>query len=135
MNFRTIVHAFALIAALGFVSAGQVARADDCDDEQDELKKLIERVINYNPNPQGIGPVCAATGQILGVTKAASEVAAACYDDGRKRTKILEEYDKVFQEMESKINGGCKGMEVMAEPWRRAPRRRRCDNPMGGNHA
>ena len=108
MNFRTVVHAFALIAALGFVSAGQVARADDCDDEQDELKKLIERVINYNANPRGVGPVCAATGQILGVTKAAREVAAECYDDGRKRTKILEEYDKGIQEMESKINGVCK---------------------------
>ena len=108
MNFRTIVHASALIAALGFVSAGQVARADDCDDEQDELKKLIERVINYNPNPQGIGPVCAATGQILGVTKAAREVAAECYDDGSKRTAILAEYDKGIQEMESKINGVCK---------------------------
>ena len=108
MSFRTIVHASALIAALGFVSAGQVARADDCDDEQDELKKLIERVINYNPNPQGIGPVCAATGQILGVTKAAREVAAECYDDGSKRTAILAEYDKGIQEMESKINGVCK---------------------------
>ena len=84
MSFKAIVHGFALIAVLGFISAGQVARADDCDDEQDELKKLIERVINYTPNPRGIGPVCAATGQILGVTKAAREVAAECYDDGRK---------------------------------------------------
>src|SRR4030081_197770 len=108
MNFRTIVHGVALIAVLGLVSAGRVARADCCDDEQDELKKLCERVINYNPNPQGIGPVCAATGQILGVTKAAREVAAECYDDGRKRTKLLEEYDKGIQEMESKINGVCK---------------------------
>jgi len=108
MSFRTIVHVSALIAALGFVSAGQGARADDCDDEQDELKKLIERVINYTPNPQGIGPVCAATGQILGVTKAAREIAAECYDDGRKRTKILEEFDKGIQEMEGKINGVCK---------------------------
>jgi hypothetical protein len=108
MNFKAIVHGIALIAVLGFISAGQAARADDCDDEQDELKKLIERVINYTPNPQGIGPVCAATGQILGVTKAAREVAAECYDDGRKRTKILEEYDKGIQEMESKINGVCK---------------------------
>src|SRR3954465_2437350 len=108
MSFRTIVHVSALIAALGMVSAGQGARADDCDDEQDELKKLIERVINYTPNPRGIGPVCAATGQILGVTKAAREIAAECYDDGRKRTKILEEYDKAIQEMEGKINGVCK---------------------------
>jgi hypothetical protein len=108
MNFKAIVHSFALIAVLGFVSAGQAARADDCDDEQDELKKLIERVINYTPNPRGIGPVCAATGQILGVTKAAREVAAECYDDGSKRTAILAEYDKGIQEMESKINGVCK---------------------------
>jgi hypothetical protein len=98
MKLRTIVHGVALIAVLGFISAGQVARADDCDDEQDELKKLIERVINYNANPRGIGPVCAATGQILGVTKAAREIAAECYDDGKKRTAILEEYDKGIQE-------------------------------------
>ena len=108
MSFKAIVHGVALIAVLGFISAGQRARADDCDDEQDELKKLIERVINYNANPRGIGPVCAATGQLLGVTKAAREVAAECYDDGKKRTAILEQYDKGIQEMESKINGVCK---------------------------
>jgi hypothetical protein len=108
MSLKAIVHGVALVAVLGFISAGQAARADDCDDEQDELKKLIERVINYTPNPQGIGPVCAATGQILGVTKAAREVAAECYDDGKKRTAILEEYDKGIQEMEGKINGVCK---------------------------
>jgi hypothetical protein len=108
MTFKNIVYAFALLATLGFISAGQVARADDCDDEQDEIKKLIERVINYTPSPQGVGPVCSVTGQILGITKAAREVAAECYDDGKKRDEILGAYDKGIQEMEGKINGVCK---------------------------
>ena len=108
MLVRMIVHAAALAAVLGLMAAGQVARADDCDDEQDELKKLIERVINYTPNPQGIGPVCAATGQILGVTKAAREVAAECYDDGSKRDQILAAYDKAVKDMDEKIGGVCK---------------------------
>jgi hypothetical protein len=108
MLFRTIVQVFALTAVLGFISAGQMARADDCDDEQDEIKKLIERVINNNTSPQGIGPVCSVTGQILGITKAAREVAAECYDDGKKRDAILAAYDKGIQDMEGKIGGMCK---------------------------
>jgi hypothetical protein len=108
MTFRTIVHAVALSAVLAFISGGQAARADDCDDEQDEIKKLIERVINNNPSPQGIGPICSATGQILGITKAAREVAAECYDDGSKRDQILSAYDKAVKDMEEKIGGVCK---------------------------
>ena len=107
MRLSTIVQAVALTALLAFAAGGQ-ARADDCDDEQDEIKKLIERVINANSNPQGIGPVCAATGQIVGITKAAREVAAECYDDGKKRDEILALYDKGIREMEEKINGVCK---------------------------
>ena len=108
MRFTKIIEAVALSAVLAFIAGGQVARADDCDDEQDEIKKLIERVINANPNPQGIGPVCSATGQILGITKAAREVAAECYDDGSKRDQILVAYDKAVKDMEDKIGGVCK---------------------------
>jgi hypothetical protein len=108
MRLRTIIEAVALCAVLAFVAGGQAARADDCDDEQDEIKKLVERVINYTPDPKGIGPVCSGTGQILGITKAAREVAAECYDDGKKRDTILETYDKAIKEMEEKINGVCK---------------------------
>jgi hypothetical protein len=107
MTFRTIVQVCALSALLAFTVGGH-ARADDCDDEQDEIKKLIERVINANSNPQGVGPVCSATGQILGITKAAREVAAECYDDGSKRDAILSSYDKAVKEMEDKIGGVCK---------------------------
>jgi hypothetical protein len=108
MNFRSIVQAIALGASLALVMGGAPARADDCDDEQDEMKKLIERTINANPNPQGIGPVCAATGQIVGITKAAREIAAECYDDGSKRDQILAAYDKAVKDMEEKIGGVCK---------------------------
>ena len=112
MTIRTIVQrtvqVAALSAVLAFIAGGQAARADDCDDEQDEIKKLVERVINGNPNPQGVGPVCSATGQILGITKAAREVAAECYDEGKKRDEILAAYDKATKEMEEKIGGVCK---------------------------
>ena len=108
MRARTIVHAAALAAVLGLTAGGQAARADDCDDEQDEIKKLIERVINSTPNPQGIGPACAFTGQLLGITKAGREVAAECYEDGKKRDQILAGLDKGIKEMEEKIGGLCK---------------------------
>jgi hypothetical protein len=108
MRFTKIIEAVAWSAVLAFIAGSQVARADDCDDEQDEIKKLVERVINYNNDPKGIGPVCSGTGQILGITKAAREVAAECYDDGKKRDTILETYDKAIKEMEEKINGVCK---------------------------
>jgi hypothetical protein len=108
MTIRAVVQVAALGGVLAFIAGGEAARADDCDDEQDEIKKLVERVINSNPNPQGIGPVCSATGQILGITKAAREVAAECYDEGKKRDEILAAYDKATKEMEEKINGVCK---------------------------
>jgi len=108
MTLRNFVQTVALGAVLAFMLGGPAARADDCDDEQDEIKKLIERVINANPNPQGVGPVCQATGQILGITKAAREVAAECYDDGSKRDQILAAYDKAVKDMEDKIGGVCK---------------------------
>jgi uncharacterized membrane protein len=107
-SIKTIVQAAALGAVLAFIVGGTFARADDCDDEQDEIKKLVERVINNNDSPKGVGPVCSATGQILGITKAAREVAAECYDDGDKRTQILAAYDKAVKEMEEKIDGVCK---------------------------
>jgi len=108
MIARTIVHAVALVTALGWMAAGQTARADDCDDEQDELKKLVERVINNSGDPKGVGPVCAFTGQLVGITKAGREIAAECYDDGKKRDEILAGMDKAIKEMEDKIGGICK---------------------------
>jgi len=64
-NIRSMGFAAALTVAIGFTLSGQAARADDCDDIVDELKKLTERVINTS-EPRGVGPVCAATGQLLG---------------------------------------------------------------------
>jgi hypothetical protein len=108
MRIRAIVGAAMLTAAVMFVTGS--ARADDdqdCDNIQDELKKLAERVMNAN-DPKAIGPVCAATGQLLGIMKASREVAAECYDEGKKRDRILLTFDKATKEMESKIDSVCK---------------------------
>ena len=108
MRMKTICRAVAIAAVL-FAAAG-AARADDdqdCDNIQDELKKLAERVMNTN-DPKAIGPVCAATGQLLGIMKASREVAAECYEDGKKRDQILLTFDKATKEMESKIDTVCK---------------------------
>ena len=107
MNIRSMGCAAALTVAIGFTTSGQAVRADDCDDIVDELKKLTERVINTS-EPRGVGPVCAATGQLLGITKATREVAAECYEDGRKRDGILLAFDRGIKEMEGKIDSVCK---------------------------
>ena len=94
----------------GSCLAAGAARADDdqdCDNIMDELKKLSERLMNTT-DPKGIGPVCAATGQLLGIIKASREVAAECYDEGRKRDQILLTFDKASKDMESKIDSVCK---------------------------
>ncbi len=103
---RAVAAAAAVIACL----AAGAARADDdqdCDNIMDELKKLSERLMNTS-DPKGIGPVCAATGQLLGIIKASREVAAECYDEGRKRDQILLTFDKASKDMESKIDSVCK---------------------------
>ena len=67
--------------SMAFAVGTAFAQDDDkeCDDIMDELKKLSERLINTT-EPKGVGPVCAATGQLLGIMKASREVAA----DGRE---------------------------------------------------
>ena len=100
----------AAAAALLFALAGPAAAQDDdqdCDSIMDELKKLAERVMNTS-DPKAVGPICAATGQLLGIIKASREVAAECYDEGRKRNQILLTFDKAAKEMESKIESVCK---------------------------
>ena len=100
----------AAIAAAMAVMLGTACAQDDekeCDDIMDELKKLAERLMNTN-DPKGVGPVCAATGQLLGIIKASREVAAECYDEGRKRDQLLVTFDKASKEMESKIDSVCK---------------------------
>ena len=109
MRMKTMLNSAAIVAAVAFLAIGS-ARADDeqdCDDLQAELKKLAERVMNTN-DPKAVGPVCAATGQLLGIMKASREVAAECYDEGRKRDQILLTFDKATTEMESTINSVCK---------------------------
>ena len=105
----TTIRAAALAAAIACLAVG-AARADDdedCNNIMDELKKLSERLMNTT-DPKGVGPVCAATGQLLGIMKASREVAAECYDEGKKRDHIVEVFEKTTRELEAKINTVCK---------------------------
>ena len=86
MWMRATLRAVALATML--VATPAMAQDDDqdCDNIMDELKKLAERLMNTS-DPKGVGPVCAATGQLLGIIKASREVAAECYDEGRKQQR------------------------------------------------
>jgi len=110
MRLRALLKPAAVAAAVVFIAAGAARAQDgdqDCDDIQAELKKLAERLMNTS-DPKGIGPVCAATGQLLGIIKASREVAAECYEDGKKRDNILLAFDKASKDMEAKIDSVCK---------------------------
>ena len=106
---RQAVRMAAIAAATVFAIGTACAQDDDkeCDDIMGELKKLSERFMN-TAEPKGVGPVCAATGQLLGIMKASREVAAECYEDGRKRTQLLQTFDKATKDMEGKIDSVCK---------------------------
>ena len=103
------IRTMAIAAAMAFTLGAACAQDDEkeCDDIMDELKKLAERLMNAS-EPKGVGPVCAATGQLLGIIKASREVAAECYDEGRKRDRILLTFDKATKDMEGKIDSVCK---------------------------
>ena len=105
MRIKTIGFAIALVAAIGIST--QTVRADDCDDILDELKKLSERLMNTS-DPKGVGPVCAATGELLGIIKASREVAAECYEEGRKRDQILRTFDGGIKDIQGKVDSACK---------------------------
>lgn len=111
MPVRAMLRAAAVATVLTFaVTSAALAEDDDdenCDNIMDELKKLAERVMNTN-EPNDIGPVCAATGQLLGIIKASREVAAECYDEGKKRDSLLLTFDRAARDMEAKIGSVCK---------------------------
>jgi len=109
MSKPAVFKAVAVAAAMMFVVATSAAAQEDeeCDNIMDELKKLAERFMN-TAEPKGVGPVCAATGQLLGIMKASREVAAECYDEGRKRDQLLLTFDKATKDMEGKIDSVCK---------------------------
>jgi hypothetical protein len=107
---KAMLKAAALAGAVMFAVAGGAAAQDDdqdCDNIMDELKKLAERLMNTS-EPKGVGPVCSATGQLLGIIKASREVAAECYEEGKKRDQILLTFDKASKEMETNIDSVCK---------------------------
>ena len=107
MPMRATLRAAAFATMLVVTPAMAQDDDQDCDNIMDELKKLAERLMNTN-DPKGVGPVCAATGQLLGIIKASREVAAECYDEGRKRSQLLVTFDKATKEMEAKIDEVCK---------------------------
>ena len=106
---RQAIKMVAIAAAMAFSVGTALAQDDDkeCDDIMDELKKLAERLMNTS-EPKGVGPVCAATGQLLGIMKASREVAAECYEEGRKRDQLLVTFDRATKDMEGKIDSVCK---------------------------
>src|SRR4029077_16474471 len=109
MSMRAVLKAATVAAAMMFVVATSAAAQDegDCDNIMDELKKLAERLMKTS-DPKGVGPVCAATGQLLGIMRASREVAAECYDEGKRRDQLLLTFDKATKDMESKIDQVCK---------------------------
>jgi hypothetical protein len=108
MAFRTVVTAALFAAVASLIVTATASRADDCDDIVDELKKLSERVMNDKNDTKTVPAICAAIGQVLGIIKATREVTAECYDDGKKRTDILLNFDKAAKEMEGQIDSVCK---------------------------
>lgn len=106
---KNAIRSAATAAALVFTLGAACAQDDDkeCNDIMDELKKLAERLMNTS-EPKGVGPVCAATGQLLGIIKASREVAAECYEEGRKRDQLLVTFDKASKDMEARIGEVCK---------------------------
>ena len=106
---RQAIKMVAIAAAMALAAGTAFAQDDDkeCDDIMNELKKLSERLMNTS-EPKGVGPVCAATGQLLGIMKASREVAAECYEEGRKRNQILLTFDKATKDAEGKIDSVCK---------------------------
>jgi len=112
MPILAMLRTAAVATALTLAVTGSALAQDDDDDEtcdniMDELKHLTERVMSAN-DPKEVGPVCAATGQLLGIMKASREVASECYDEGKKRDRIMEAFDKAAREIETKINTVCK---------------------------
>lgn len=109
MRRQAILKTVAAAAMATILVVGTACAQDDdkeCDDIMDELKKLAERLMNTN-EPKGVGPICAATGQLLGIMKASREVAAECYDEGKKRDQLLLTFDRATKDMESKIGSVC----------------------------
>jgi hypothetical protein len=110
MTMKPAFRAVAVAAAIGFLVAGAARAADDekeCDDIMAELKKLADRHMN-TADPKGLGPVCAATGQLLGIMKASREIAAECYADGAKLDQILLSFDKGIKDIQGKVDAACK---------------------------
>ena len=111
MRILPMLRTAAVATALAVAVAGPALAQDDddesCDNIMDELKSLTERVMSAN-DPKDVGPVCAATGQLLGIMKASREVAAECYDEGRKRDRIIQVFEKAARDMEEKIKTVCK---------------------------
>jgi hypothetical protein len=101
----------AVLAMTVSLSANAALAADDDDDTCDtvmkELNTLGENFMKAN-DPKGVGPLCAGVGQLIGMMKASRTVAAACYEEGSKRTGLMKNFDEGIKTMEEQLGSTCK---------------------------
>src|SRR5262245_21118172 len=108
MTISRFLMAAVLAGATAFAVASARADDDECDDLIDAVKKLNERIMHAKDDAKTPLAVCWAVGQVVGAMKAAREVAAECYDEGKKRDGILATFDKTTKEMEGQFDSMCK---------------------------
>ena len=73
-----------------------------------ELKELTDAVTKDKGNARTPLATCAVNGQLLGIAKASRDVAAECYDPGKKRDDLVAALSKVVQDMEGAIGATCR---------------------------
>jgi hypothetical protein len=99
---------FATAAAFGAAAEPADNPDQDCDDIMEELKGLTDAVTKDKANARTPLATCAVNGQLLGIAKATREVAAECYDAGKKRDDLLAALNKAVQDMEGAIGATCR---------------------------
>ena len=107
---RTFLLATAFATATAFAATAEPAANpdQDCDDTLEELKELTDAVTKDKGNASTPLAACAVNGQLLGIAKATREVAAECYESGKKRDDLVAALDKAVQDMEGAIGATCK---------------------------
>jgi hypothetical protein len=100
--------AFATATAIGAAAEPAANPDQDCDDIMEELEELAAAVTKDKANARTPLATCAVNGQLLGIAKATREVAAECYDAGKKRDDLVAALEKVVKDMEGVIGATCR---------------------------